>query len=97
MKLASKHVDQTLSQFEAQVIPDGHPLTRTLSDVFGEHTFFLTANGLNIIEPDGAGDEARDATGRVVRIASWSSERHDSLAPHQPEFTGIVVELDAAA
>ncbi|GGC86212.1 hypothetical protein [Chelatococcus reniformis] len=96
MKLASKHVDQTLSQFEAQVIPDGHPLTQTLSDMFGEHTFFLSANGLNIIEPDGAG-EAGDATGRVVRIASWSSERHDSLAPHQPEFTGIVVELDKAA
>jgi hypothetical protein len=40
MKLNSTQVKQTLSQFDAQVLPDDHPAVTQLSDLFGDHTFF---------------------------------------------------------
>ncbi len=51
MKLTSAQVERTLSQFEAQAIPDSHPMVPRLSELFGEHTFFLNSDGLNIVEP----------------------------------------------
>ena len=51
MKLTSAQIERTLSQFEAQALPEGHPLVPRLSELFGDHTFFLDSNGLNIIEP----------------------------------------------
>ena len=51
MKLTSAQVERTLGQFEAEAIPDDHPVVPQLNDLFGEHTFFLDSNGLNILEP----------------------------------------------
>src|SRR5712672_3666911 len=52
MKLNSAQVEQTLTQFKAEVIPDDHPLVPKLNEVFGDHTFFLDSNGLNVVEPN---------------------------------------------
>jgi hypothetical protein len=52
MKLNSTQVEQTLTQFEAEVIPDDHPLVPKLSELFGDHTVFLDSNGLNVVEPN---------------------------------------------
>ena len=46
MKLDSTQLDRTLSQFDAEVLPDNHPAVRQLNDLFGDHTFFLDASGL---------------------------------------------------
>jgi hypothetical protein len=43
MKLNSAQVEHTLSQFEAQVIPDAHPMIPKLNELFGDHTFFLNS------------------------------------------------------
>ena len=51
MKLTSAQVERTLSQFEGQAIPDNHPVIPQLSNLFGDHTFFLNNDGLNIVEP----------------------------------------------
>jgi hypothetical protein len=51
MKLTSAQVEQTLTQFEGEVIPDNHPVVPQLNSLFGEHTFFLDRRGLNIVEP----------------------------------------------
>ena len=62
MKLTSVQVERTLSQFDAEAVPDDHPVVPRLNRLFGEHTFFLSGNGLNIIEP------AEESTnGRPVR------------------------------
>jgi hypothetical protein len=53
MKLTSAQVWRTLSQFEAQALPDSHPMVPQLNELFGDHTFFLDSNGLNIVEPAG--------------------------------------------
>ena len=94
MKLTSAQVERTLRQFEAQAIPDDHPVVPQLISLFGEHTFFLDSHGLNIVEPAGtalAESEAQRA--KVVNVANWSDGNETKLAPHEPEPTDIVVTL----
>jgi hypothetical protein len=45
MRLTSALVERTLSQFEAEAIPDNHPVIPQLRGLFGDHTFFLDGNG----------------------------------------------------
>ena len=94
MKLNSAQVEQTLTQFEAQVIPDDHPLVPTLNELFGDHTFFLDSNGLNVVEPNESIDSGAPA-GTVVNLANWSDAQLTSLAPHEPEPTEVVVILES--
>lgn len=86
MKLASV-IDRTLDQFEAEALPDNHPAVPQLNQLFGDHTFFLDANGLNIVEPAG------QQTWQVVKLASWKDATQSSLMPHQPEPTDVVIAL----
>ena len=92
MKLSSIRVERTLSQIEAQAIPEDHPVIPQLSSLFGDHTFFLDNNGLNIVEPMGNGQKG-EQTGTVVNLASWSEGNPNSLEPHDPEPTDVVVAL----
>jgi hypothetical protein len=91
MKLTSAQVERTLSQFEAQAIPEGHPMVEQLSELFGEHTFFLDGNGLNILEPEMPGDTP--ASAQVINIADWGDEELGSLAPHEPQPTEVTIVL----
>lgn len=93
MRLTPTLVERTLTQFEAQAIPDNHPSMPELQRTFGDHTFFLDGDGLHIVEPalpDG-GLEA----GKVVKVASWQDANRTSLVAHKPEPTDVVVELGA--
>jgi hypothetical protein len=87
MKLNSTQVDRTLSQFHAEVLPDNHPAVRQLTDLFGDHTFFLDGSGLNVLQPAGM-PETEVQAGEIVSLASWSDETLTSLTPHEPEPTG---------
>jgi hypothetical protein len=92
MKLSSIRVERTLSQIEAQAIPENHPVIPQLNSLFGDHTFFLDNNGLNIVEPTDTGQKG-EQTGTVVNLASWSEGNPTSLEPHDPEPTDVVVAL----
>jgi hypothetical protein len=93
MKLNSTQVEQALSQFETQAIPDDHPLVPKLYELFGDHTFFLDSNGLNVVEPNERG-RAGARAGTVVKLADWSDAHLTTLAPHEPESTEIVIILE---
>ena len=92
MRLTSAQVERALSQFEAHAIPDDHPIVPQLNNVFGDHTFFLNNNGLNIVEPTEP-PRAGVQAARVVNLANWSGEDPPSLAPHEPEPTDAIIEL----
>jgi hypothetical protein len=94
MKLNSAQVEQTLSQFEAQVIPEDHPLVPELNKLFGEHTYFLDGNGLNVVEPN-EGSRGGAPAGKVVNIANWSDGQLTKLMPHEPEPTTVMVVLES--
>ena len=91
MRLTSAQVERTLSQFDAQAIPEDHPVMAQLSDLFGDHTFFLNPNGLKVVEPVDPAVESE--TGKVVNLADWTDESLTRLAPHPPQVTEIVVVL----
>ncbi len=95
MKLTPQQVQRTLDQFPAQAIPESHPVMSELTDLFGEHTFFLDNQGLSIVEPVWTGNGAPKETGRVINLANWADSKHTRLAAHEPEPTEIAVELAA--
>jgi hypothetical protein len=94
MKLNSTQVKQTLSQFDAQVLPEDHPAVTQLNSLFGEHTFFLDSSGLKVLEPAEA-PEMEAQTGEIVSLADWSDATLTSLKPHEPELTGMVIVLES--
>lgn len=96
MKLTPAQIKQTTTQMEARPVPDDSQLAPKLNEVFGNHTFFLASSGLHIVDPAESG-EAGERDGRVMRLASWADADRTSLAPHPPEFTGVVIKLDKAA
>jgi hypothetical protein len=93
MRLNEMQVKQTLSQMNAQVLPDDHPATARLTNMFGEHTFFLDQNGLKVLEPTET-SEREVPSGEVVSLADWSDATLTSLTPHAPETTGTIIEFD---
>jgi len=92
MKLTSAQVERTLSQFEAQALPENHPAVPKLNELFGEHTFFVDPKGLNVVEPVGAA-KADAETAKVINLANWKDETFTTLVPHDPEPTEVVIVL----
>jgi hypothetical protein len=93
MKLTSSQVERTMSQFEVQALPDNHPAVPELNELFGDHTFLLDSNGLNILEPADETPQGSVQAARVINLANWSGESLTKLAPHEPQPTGAIVEL----
>jgi hypothetical protein len=92
MKLNSTQIEQTLNQFKAHVIADDNPAIPELNDLFGDHTFFLDARGLNVLELIEL-PRMEPQSGEVINIADWSDGTLTKLRAHQPEPTGIVIRL----
>jgi hypothetical protein len=95
MKLTSAQVERTLNQFEAEAIPDSHPVIPQLQKLFGDHTYFIDNSGLNIVEPTET-DQRGGELGLVVNLANWSDSTPRSLEPHEPEPTNVVITLGTA-
>ena len=93
MKLNATQVKRTLSQFDAEVLPDSHPAVPQLNSLFGDHTFFIDNEGLNVLEPAET-PAVEGQAGEVVSLASWSDASLTSLRPHEPEPTGVVIVLE---
>ena len=94
MRLNTTQVERTLSQMNAQVLPDDHPAVAQLTNLFGDHTFFLDENGLKVLEPAGVtkeGVQSAEVAGEVVSLADWTDATLTSLKPHAPEPTGAVI------
>jgi len=85
-------IERTLDQFQAEALPDNHPAVPQLNELFGDHTFFLDANGLNIVEPVEP-SRAGAQTWKVVKLASWKDSAQTSLTSHKPEPTNVVIAL----
>jgi hypothetical protein len=83
MKLSPSQIQQALTQFEAQVIPEDHPQVMELKELFGDHTFFLASNGSNVVELS-ENIQAGAPTGMVVNLANWSDAGLTSLRPTSP-------------
>ncbi len=95
MRLSPARIEQTLTHIEASVIPETHPAMEKIKRIWGDHTYFLDVNGLNIVEPVD-GPNSGGTMGTVINLANWSDGTATSLTPHEPQATDVVVEFDAA-
>src|SRR5262245_39183948 len=73
----------------------GKTVRCAISTAFGEHTFFLDRNGLNIVEPAEAAAGAAAQSAKVVNLASWSDDDPTGLELHEPEATDIVITFES--
>ena len=92
MKLSSVLVERTLSQFDAQPIPESHPAIPQLNKIFGDHTFFLDDGGLHVVEPVAAAADG-SVSGKIIKLADWRDAKKTTLEPCDPEETEITVLL----
>ena len=90
MKLDPAQVGHVESQLGFQSVPDDHPVMADLKGAFGDHTFFLDQQGLNIVELDKATD---GASGIIFKLASWADDNQSELLPHDPEMKSVAVNL----
>jgi hypothetical protein len=97
MKLNMAQLERTVDQLQAQALPDNHPLIPQLNRLYGDHTYFLNGDGLNIVEP---ADNALDipakqvsAMGVVFNVAYWTDSNPPKLEAHEPEITENTVSL----
>jgi hypothetical protein len=96
MKLTPEQIKQTTSQIEARPVPEDGDLVQKLNQMFGHHTFFIASTGLHIVD-SAESSRAEQPAGRIVRLANWANSEHTTLAPQDPEFTGVIIKLDKAA
>ena len=101
MRLSAALTKQTLEQLhgepefeKAVVVPDDNPAKAQLTNLFGDHTFFLDSAGLHIIEPSEPLASNAPA-GRVIKIAGWTDADYTALSPHHPEATDLIVRFDS--
>jgi hypothetical protein len=80
MNLSPALLERTLNQYDAKAIPDGDPVVPQLTELFGDHTFFLDDGGLSIVEP-GEPMQSGAQTGRLVKLADWTAGRTSPSRP----------------
>jgi hypothetical protein len=103
MKLNTAQVARTERQLQVEILPDDHPLMPQLNRIFGEHTYFLDSNGLNIVEPatqaldvelaEPASKMNMGQVGVVVNLANWTDTNPPKLEAHEPELTSSTISL----
>lgn len=93
MRLNATQVKEALTQIDARVLPDDHPAVSKLSELFGDHTFFVDESGLKVLEAAEAAD-SETRTGSLVSLADWSDAASSTLRAHEPTPTGVVVVLN---
>lgn len=93
MKLTAVQIDTVRDQTGADPIPEDNPAQNQLSEVFGDHTFYLDMVGLHVFEP-ASQENSPGEPAVIVQIAAWTDENREALAPQEPAVGGVMVYLD---
>lgn len=92
MILSESQVAVAKATLGADPVPADHPAMPQLQQAFGDHTFYLDANGLMVFEPAEEQADAQQAA-RLFLVAAWADENKQQLSPVQPQPTNLVVDL----
>lgn len=92
MKLTPAHIEHVRTQLDLNPMGEDHEAYPALVNRFGDHSFFLNADGLHIVEPNVTG-HGEDRTGALVTLAGWADETRTQLKPHAPKATAHIIEL----
>ncbi|MFQ5760284.1 MAG: hypothetical protein ACE5HM_04835 [Acidiferrobacterales bacterium] len=91
MKLDAAQLRQVEQELGIEAVSEENPAIPKLKEAFGDHTFFLDARGLNIVEPN---QLPESSSGNVVRVASWSEDGTE-LQVHEPQVLQVAVDLES--
>jgi hypothetical protein len=91
MKLDAMQKGRIEDKFGTEAVADDLPVVDQLKQMFGDHTFFVDSDGLNIIEPS---PDAGAQIGTMVKLASWNEDR-SLLEVHEPEDLSVRVDLSS--
>lgn len=89
MKLNAAQISTVEDQLACEAIADDNSVVPRLQEAFGDHTFFLSQQGLSIVEASPAQEAAQ---GTVIYLASWDEEQK-SLLVHEPKAEPKAVDL----
>ena len=92
MRLDDAQKRNVEEQLGVAALPEEHPVMSDLKEIFGDHTFFLDAAGLNIVEPN---QSSESSNGSLVRVASWANDERTELRGQEPEVLSTTVEFDS--
>lgn len=97
MKLTSAQVELAVDQLQVSAIGETADIVRQLTELYGDHTFFIDPDGLHIlewIEEDQPGD-GRDMLS-LVQLAAWTDDTRSEVVTHEPRKTGRTMIADGA-
>ena len=93
MKLSTDQIKQLHEKKGITPLPEDYSPMSELIRAFGDHTFYLTADGLHMWETI----EVSGAEGQViiaVEIASWANGGKTDLSLHKQQLTDVTIKLD---
>lgn len=84
MKLTDPQIAQIKDQVGVEPVPAEGPAAKTLAAHFGEHTFYVTEEGLHFFEAAETLVKNGPCDVHPVKVAAWTNEKREALAPHDP-------------
>ena len=90
MKLNAAQLLKVEETVGVEAVSEEHPAVHNLKEAFGDHTFFLDAAGLCIVELDSSPDSS---SGNVVRVASWKNDKRAELLRQEPQVVLAIEDL----
>lgn len=92
MKLNSNQIASVKQDLSADPLDEENPAMGSLRETFGDHTFYVGADGLFVVEPvDDAAHPGEPA--QLVLVAAWTDENKNALQPVPPQQTERIVDL----
>ena len=93
MKLSTNQIEQIHKKLRIHLLPDDYAALANLREVFGDQTFYMTADGLHIWEyAEVAGTEGQVII--ALKVAAWANEKKSDLSLHKPQLTDVTVQLE---
>ncbi|MGD1876681.1 MAG: hypothetical protein ACFB13_04180 [Kiloniellaceae bacterium] len=95
MKLNANQIAAVKQDLSAEPLEEQNPAMASLRQAFGDHTFYVGAEGLFVVEP--VEDEAHPGEpAQLVLVAAWADDDKKALQPVPPQQTETVVDLATA-
>jgi hypothetical protein len=89
MKLTDAQVAVVREELGADPLPDSHPSYPALSQAFGEHSFYVSDQGLLVFQQ--VPEEPQ--TGRLVLVAAWTDDSKSELGAIEPQPTELAIDF----
>ena len=95
MKLTADQIGEIEKRIGALPIPEDNPVMPHLHSNFGEHTYYLSDDGLIVWEAlENDGGEAGVSI-CPVQLASWVDDEKTRMEPHEPRPIDAVMTIEA--